>query len=160
MTIHPPLRCLILACGNALRGDDGVGLWLAAWAEERFQGQAGVRVLADHQWTPELAEDVAHAQSVLFIDCSLDAEPGSIRLDPVSPAASAQAIATHHQGAAELLALGRDFYASLPQTAMQLTIGAASIELGEEFSDPVAAALPSACNLIEKTVLRLLGNPE
>jgi hypothetical protein len=31
--------------------------------------------------------------------------------------------------------------------------------LGEQFSEAVAAALPGACNLIEKTVLRLLGNP-
>ena len=152
-------RCLILACGNTLRGDDGVGLWLAEWAENRFSGQPGVRVIADHQWTPELAEDVAHAQSVLFIDCSLDSEPGSVNLTPIEPAAPAQAIATHHQGAAELLALSRDFYAFLPQIAMQLTIGAASTELGEQFSDAVAAALPEACHLIEKTVLRLLGNP-
>jgi hydrogenase maturation protease len=62
-------RCLILACGNTLRGDDGVGLWLAEWAEQRFSDQPGVRIIADHQWTPELAEDVARAQSLLFIDC-------------------------------------------------------------------------------------------
>ena len=31
-----PARCLILACGNTLRSDDGVGPWLAEWAEETF----------------------------------------------------------------------------------------------------------------------------
>jgi hypothetical protein len=38
-----------------------------------------------------------------------------------------------------------------------LTIGAGSTELGEVFSDPVSAALPGACTLIEETVLRLLS---
>jgi hydrogenase maturation protease len=79
-------RCLILACGNTLRSDDGVGLWLADWAEKHFASQHGVRIIADHQWTPELALDVAHAQSVLFIDCSLDSKPGSLLMTPVKPA--------------------------------------------------------------------------
>ncbi len=124
-------RCLILACGNTLRGDDGVGLWLAEWAEQRFSNQPGVRVIADHQWTPELAEDVARAQSVLFIDCSLDSEPGSLHLSPVEPASGSPEHNTHHLGAAELLALGRELYNSLPREALQLTIGAGSTELGE-----------------------------
>jgi hydrogenase maturation protease len=152
-----PARCLILACGNTLRGDDGVGLWLAEWAEQRFSAQAGVRVIADHQWTPELAEDVAHAESVLFIDCSIDSLPGSVTLTPVHPAANTQGMAAHHLGAPELLALGRELYHSLPRNALLLTIGAGSTELGEVFSDPVSAALPGACTLIEETVLRLLS---
>jgi hydrogenase maturation protease len=149
-------RCLILACGNTLRGDDGVGLWLAAWTEQRFSNQPGVRVIADHQWTPELAEDVARAQSVLFIDCSLDAKPGSLHLTPVEPVSGSPEHNTHHLGAAELLALGRELYNSLPHEALQLTIGAGSTELGEEFSPAVTAALPEACRLIEETVLRLI----
>ena len=81
-TVHA--RCLILACGNTLRSDDGVGPNLAAWAEERFQGEINVRVLARQQWTPDLAEEIAAAESVLFIDCSIDSAPGSVRLVPVA----------------------------------------------------------------------------
>ena len=150
-------RCLILACGNTMRGDDGVGLWLAEWAERRFAEQPGVRVIADHQWTPELAEDVARAQSVLFIDCSVDSPPGSVNLSPVEPAAAGQGINTHHQNAAELLALANELYDSLPSNPQLLTIGAGSTELGEAFSASVTAALPEACRLIEETVVRLLG---
>jgi hydrogenase maturation protease len=153
-------RCLILACGNTLRGDDGVGLWLAQWAEQRFSLQSGVRVIADHQWTPELAEDVARAHSVLFIDCSLSLESGSLHLSPVEPVSGGPEHNTHHLGAAELLALGRELYNSLPREALQLTIGAGSTELGEGFSDSVTAALPAACCLIEETVLRLLSASE
>jgi hydrogenase maturation protease len=153
---QPTPRCLILACGNTLRGDDGVGLWLAEWAENRFSGQPGVRIIADHQWTPELAEDVARAHSVLFIDCSLDSEPGSLHLNPVKPVSGSPEHNTHHLGAAELLPLGRELYHSLPREALQLTIGAGSIEFGEAFSPAVTAALPDACKLIEETVLRLI----
>jgi hydrogenase maturation protease len=151
---QPTPRCLILCCGNTLRTDDGVGLWLAEWAEQRFSQQPGVRVIADHQWTPELAEDVARAQSVLFIDCSLDSEPGSLNLIPVEPSSGSPEHNTHHLGAAELLTLGRELYNSLPREALQLTIGAGSIEFGEAFSPAVTAALPEACRLIEEAVLQ------
>jgi hydrogenase maturation protease len=142
-----------------MRGDDGVGLWLAEWAERRFADQPGVRVIADHQWTPELAEDVARAQSVLFIDCSLETAPGSVHLASVEPAAAGQAINTHHQNAAELLALSRDLYNSVQRSAQLLTIGAGSIEFGEAFSAAVTAALPEACRIIEETTLQLLSAP-
>jgi len=154
------VRCLILACGNTLRGDDGVGLWLAEWAEQRFRDQAGVRVLADHQWTPELAEDVARAESVLFIDCSLASPPGAINFTPAEPADSNRIQGTHHLDAAQLLALARDLYGSLPRGAQQLTVGAGSTGLGERFSPAVTAALPEACRLIEVTVKRWLGAAE
>jgi hydrogenase maturation protease len=150
------VRCLILACGNTLRGDDGVGPWLAEWAEERFRSETGVSVLIRQQWTPELAEDIARSESVLFIDCSVDCAPGSVNLTPVEPALSSQGLATHHQGAPQLLALAIELYGSVPANAQLLTIGAGSTELGESFSDPVLDALPEACRLIEKTALHLL----
>ena len=151
-------RCLILACGNTLRSDDGIGPWLAEWAEDRFRSEAGLRVLARQQWTPELAEVVAHAHAVLFIDCSVDSAPGSVKIAPVESNIALQGIATHHQGAAELLALTRDLYSTQPTTAKLLTIGAGSTELGEKFSAAVNAALPKACRMIQEAVLQALKN--
>ena len=66
-----PIQVLILACGNTLRSDDGVGPWLANWAEERFGAHPAIRVVSRQQWTPDLAQDVAQAESVLFIDLPL-----------------------------------------------------------------------------------------
>jgi hydrogenase maturation protease len=145
--------CLILACGNTLRCDDGIGPWLAQWAEERFLNDARVRVIARQQWTPDLAEDIAVSESVVFVDCSVDSAPGSVRLVEVEPVVASQGLATHHVGAPELLALARDLYDSLPSTAMLLTIGAGSTELGEEFSEPVLDAIPQACALLERAVM-------
>jgi hydrogenase maturation protease len=149
-------RCLILACGNSLRGDDGVGPWLAEWAEDRFRSEPGLRVVACQQWTPELAEEVASAESVLFIDCAVDSAPGVLWLAPVVSVNAASGLATHRLGAAELFALGRELYDSAPRNALLMTIGAGSTEIGEEFSEAVKASLPKACRLLEETVLRLL----
>jgi hydrogenase maturation protease len=153
------LRCLILACGNTLRSDDGIGPWLADWAEEKFSGNQTIRVISRHQWTPDLAEEISLAESVLFIDCSTESAPGEIHLFEIHPSATAQGLATHHQGAPELLALTRDLYNCQPRQASLLTIGAGSTELGEQFSDPVLDAIPQACKLIETTANLLTRYP-
>lgn len=149
-------RCLVLACGNSLRGDDGIGPWLADWAGKQFPDRQGFRIISRQQWTPELAEEVARAGAVLFIDCSLESAPGSATLAPVEPNTQALPLGTHHLSAAELLALARELYASLPREALLLTIGAGSVELGKDFSDALTAALPEACRCIKATVSRLL----
>ncbi len=155
-----PVRCLILACGNTLRSDDGVGPWLADWAEQKFGWNPAVRVLTCQQWAPELAEEIAHSQSVLFIDCSVESIAGTVLLTTVHPTPPRKGLATHHLGASELLALSRELYSYLPKQALQLTLSAGSVGLGEVFSDPVIDALPEACRLLEETVVLLLKEPQ
>ena len=152
-----PVRCLILACGNTLRSDDGVGPWLAAWAEERFAAEPAVRVISRQQWTPDLTTEVARTESVLFIDCSLDAAPGAIRIHRTQPARAPAGLAAHHMDAAELLAMSEELYAVAPSDALLLTIGAGCTEMGESFSPSLTAALPEACRLLESSVLRMLA---
>ena len=149
-------RCLILACGNTLRGDDGVGPWLAEWAEDRFFGELDVRVISRQQWTPELAEDIAAAESVIFVDCCTATRAGSIDLRPIAAAASTSP-GTHQLGGPELLALAGELYGSRPREAFLLTVGAGSTALGEEFSGAVQSAVPEAAALLGKTVRRLLA---
>jgi len=154
-------RCLILACGNTLRSDDGVGPKLAEWAAERFRDNSGVRVLARQQWTPDLAEDIAGAESVLFVDSSLDSGPGLVRLTAVPlhfNSAQPASHDSHHVDPPGLLSLTHSLYGSLSAHAMLLTVGAGSTDLGEVLSQPVEAALPRARRILEKAVLRFLGN--
>ncbi len=157
-------NCLVLACGNTLRSDDGVGPKLAEWAAERFRDDSHVRILARQQWTPDLAKDIAAAESVLFVDSSADSTPGRVRLTPVSlhlnssDADGTGYSASHHIDPTELLGLTHSLYGSMSAHAMLLTVGAGSTELGESFSDPVEAALPRARGILEKTVLRFLEN--
>jgi hydrogenase maturation protease len=151
-----PIRCLILACGNTLRGDDGVGPWMAAWAEERFADEPAVRIVSRQQWTPDLAADIAQSESVVFVDCAVDGVPGAVRVARVQPAHLDAGLATHHTEAAELLSRSEELYASLPRNALLLTIGAGWTELGETFSQSVQDALPEACHVLELTVRHVL----
>ena len=152
------IRCLILACGNTTRSDDGVGPFLAEWATERFRNNADVRVVSRQQWTPELAEEIAAADAVLFVDSSADSAPGHVRLIPVEPKAGESGAATHHVDAPELLGLAQAFYGFRPAHAMLLTVGCGSTEFGETLSERVEAALPRAQGVLEKAVLRFVSN--
>ena len=157
---HNSIRCLILACGNTLREDDGVGPFLAEWAEERWRGDSRVRILCDHQWTPEMVEEVAQAESVIFVDCATDSPPGVVRTMIVEPAGADSKIGTHHLEAGQLLALSRQFYGVIPHSSLLLTVGADSLQLREGFSDVMQAALPEASRILEESVQRLLDMPD
>jgi hydrogenase maturation protease len=153
----PRVRCLILACGNTLRGDDGVGPLLCAWAEERFAEDPGVRAISCQQWTPDLAEDVAGAETVLFVDCALDQAPGQMLVREIAAASIRPGLVTHHLSAPELLRVAEELYSRGPGRAFLLTIGAGSIDVGEQLSPEMEAALPDAQALLESTVRQLLG---
>lgn len=129
-----------------------MGPWLAAWAEGRFRREAGLRVLSRHQWTPELAADIATVDAVLFLDCAANGTPGEVRIVTVDPGGESPALATHQQDASQLLQLSLDLYGSAPRSAKLITVGAGSTELREGFSDAVTRALPEACRLIAITV--------
>ena len=59
----------MIGYGNTLRSDDGVGAELATQIEQRQF--LGVRVLCQHQLTPELAAAIAGADAVVFLDAAL-----------------------------------------------------------------------------------------
>lgn len=151
-------RCLLLACGNTLRGDDGIGPWLANWAQERFADNPNLHVISQQQWTPELAADLASAEAVLFVDCSITSPPGSVELVDVQPAQQSQGAGTHHLSAAELLGMARELYGSLPRPTQLLTVGAGSTELSEGFSQPVLDAIPLACAQLDGVLRTFLAD--
>lgn len=74
---------LLIGLGNSLRGDDGVGPQLVAWADGQWPW---LRVRAVHQLTPELSDDLAAARRVLFVDAWRVPPRGSARRgDPRDP---------------------------------------------------------------------------
>lgn len=151
------IRCLVLGCGNTLRSDDGVGPRLCAWVKDHFGGADGVRVIARQQWAPELALEIAAAESVIFIDCSLVSDPGILAIHPLTPSESDLNRATHEISAPELLALAQVLYGHAPRHAVLFTIGAGSTELGEEFSDPVKASLDEAHKVLSQMIGQTLS---
>jgi hydrogenase maturation protease len=144
-------RVLVIGWGNSLRGDDGLG-WHAASLLAADQRLAGARVLARHQLTPELAEDVGRASLVVLVDARAGhGPPGEITVTTVEPDPAAPAL-THHLDPGALSALAAELYGRVPPVLL-VSVGAASFEAGERLSAAVAAALPE----VVATVARLVA---
>ncbi len=146
---HETPRCLLLACGNPLRSDDGVA-WKIADAFEQNTANIGVKVIVAMQFTPELAEDLRDADTVAFVDASATAATGEVSIVPLTPAEAAPRTLTHHMPPDSLLRLAQELYGKLPQRAFAVTVGAESFELGETLSEAVRAAIPQAVAALQE----------
>jgi hydrogenase maturation protease len=133
-------KYLVLAWGNPGRGDDGAGLVIA----ESLEGCVGadVTIRCFHQLGPELAEDVAAADHVIFIDAHMHPTWPDLVCRPVDPAAD-YTPDSHSSGPEELIALAQVLYHRRPTAhlvatrAYDTTFGAALSAKGKEL---VAAA--------------------
>lgn len=143
-------RMLVIGYGNTLRRDDGVGPIVA----EAVAGLnlPGVSTLVSPQLTPELAEPVARAGCVVFVDASVDS-PREVRFRRLSPANSSQVIA-HAADPRTLLALARDVFGHAPE-AWWLTIPAEDLGFGEELSVQARDGVKTALNRIRELVTQL-----
>jgi hydrogenase maturation protease len=122
---------LVIGYGNPLRGDDAAGLVAAA----RLGG------LAVHQLTPELAERIAQADQVVFLDADANLAPGEIVVSPVEPAPGPL---DHYATPAGLLSLARAVYGAAPP-AWLIGIGGEDFGLKEGLT-------PAAARAVEKAV--------
>ncbi len=122
-----------------MRSDDGIGCKAAA-AIEKELGSAEVRIIAAHQLVPEMAEPVARAGRVLFLDASHAGAPGEIRCERTHRDREFQPAALSHDlSPGALLELAARYFQADPP-AWLFTITGCNFELGESFSEPVQAA--------------------
>lgn len=130
---EPPITgLLVIGYGNPLRCDDGVGPRVAE-AVEALQ-LPGVHTLICQQLSPEHAEPIARARTVIFVDAAMDA-PTEVQFRKLEPSETTQLMA-HAADPRTMLALARDVFGRCPE-AWWLTIPAVKLEFGEELS-PVA----------------------
>ncbi|MGO8718414.1 MAG: hydrogenase maturation protease [Acidobacteriaceae bacterium] len=142
---------LILACGNPLRGDDGLGRWMAGKMQDRFVSSQ-VEVLSSHQFTPEMAEPISTADTVIFLDCSATSAPGQISLHPVEATTKPARLMTHHMSPAALLRMSQELYGRIPRLAYLITVGGESFKMEERLSDAVRGAVPAVLTMVEDIV--------
>ena len=95
------------------------------------------------QLVPELAEQAAAHELVVFIDARRDLEPGAVEILPLDAAT----VMTHSCSPGYLMALAREVYGRAPH-ALMVGIGGQSFELGAPLS---AAARRGA----QRTIARL-----
>jgi hydrogenase maturation protease len=161
---------LVVGYGNPLRGDDGVGRAVAvALAAARDAGDprlAGATILALHQLAPEVAVDLATAGLAIFVDATVEAEPGAIRVRHLGPGAQVTVgggvsvgggASSHHVDPGVLLVLARDLYGSAPD-ALVVSVGAADMEVDDALTAPVEAAVPAAVEAVAALVAEHRGS--
>ncbi len=145
MNANSPTGLLIIGYGNTLRRDDGVGPRVAEAVAAL--GLPGVRTLACPLLTPELAEPVSQARTVIFVDAAVDA-PREVQLRKLAPAESSQVI-THAASPATLLALARDVFGHAPD-AWWLTIPVEDLGIGDMFSPLAQRGFETALEAIKR----------
>lgn len=130
---------LALALGNPLRGDDAAGAAIARGLPELLPG---LELLEVAELLPELAEEVAGAAGVLFLDASTGSTPGEVRAERLSPGAVRGSL-LHALLPEELLGLARALHGRAPPAAL-ITISGRDFTFREGLSPEVEAALPAA----------------
>jgi hydrogenase maturation protease len=151
---------LVIGYGNPLRGDDAVGQ-IVVGAVEQWRIPK-VKALALHQLAPELAEDLARASTVFFVDASVD-----VRLEhPVVQdiqATESVGHSSHHSSPTELLALTKHLYGCVPRACLiempAEDFGLREEGLREELSSKAQAGVKEVLEfLYEALGVRLVSN--
>ena len=136
---------LVIGYGNELRGDDAAGP-AAARRVEALQ-LAGVRVLVLQQLAPELAEDIAAARAVIFVDAYETSEAATVETLQIKAAASQ--VRTHASNPQALLALAESLFGHRPP-AWLVTIPATDFGFTESLSPLAEAGMAAAIEEIRK----------
>jgi hydrogenase maturation protease len=144
-TVHVPTPLLVIGYGNTLRQDDSAGPRVAE--KVGALKLRGVRTLVVPQLSPEHAEALAGARSVVFVDAAVGADKG-VRLRRLVPGDSSH-VTTHAAEPRTLLALAREVYGRAPQGWM-LTIPAVQLGFGEEVSPVADRGIDAATRKVAK----------
>jgi len=154
-----PPSVLVIGYGNDLRSDDGAGIRvatrLARLASCRPQ-TASWHVIVARQLTPDLADGMATAAQVIFVDAYAADERGAgIRIDRISAdnADNADTARTpsaigHHGDPEALLCLTARLYGKTPD-AWVVGIPAFNLDIGETISPGTLRGIDEAVALID-----------
>ncbi len=146
-----PEGLLIIGYGNPLRGDDAAG----PMAAERL-ARRGFHALAVHQLLPELAERMAAAGTVIFLDADAALEPGEVAIEPLADAGAARTF-EHHASPAGLLRLARAGYGARP-AAWLVRMGGAGFDFGDAVSPSAERAVARAVAAVESWEEELISS--
>ena len=139
---------LVLAVGNPSRGDDAIGLELAA----RLEAAAlpGVEVIVEFQLQVENALDLVGRERVIFVDAGTGTPaPFELRRATASP----DFLHTSHALSPEaVLATFRRVTGEGPPEAWVLCVRGESFELGEGLSDVAAAHAEGAWSALQRLI--------
>lgn len=138
-----PAGTLVIGYGNELRGDDAAGPRVAEAVEA--WGREGTRVLVVHQLLPELAEDVAGARVVFFVDASVEAD--AVVVERIEPRMDAS-MTSHGGEPGAVLALARTVYGRVPEASWLVHVPVEQFDLAAPLSERTRAGVAEAVEAI------------
>ena len=138
-------RVLVIGYGNTLRGDDAAGVKAAELIAKRHPGIVCVCL---HQLVPELAEQIAESDIVIFIDAQQGITQPNARL--IAPDIETDQPRTHFISPESLLVLSQHLYHHLPAIAYVVGIPASQFEFCEELSVSTKTGVEEAVLLVMK----------
>jgi hydrogenase maturation protease len=132
---------LVIGYGNPMRGDDGVGPVLAERLSDRLPTWEAeqVKCISCMQLMPELANEMAAARRVIFVDASMDIQPGHVTIRRVTGKPPGYSFSHHLTPGAMLDLCWRAFNAA--PDAWVVAIGAESTQIGDVLSLLAAQAV-------------------
>ena len=142
-------KMVVIGIGNPLRGDDGIG-WAVVEALADVADGWGVTAVATHQLLPELLDDLHAARAVIFVDASVNGQPGSVAVTAVQPSPDGPA-SSHQIGPAVLLAMGMELYGLMPPAHL-ITITGQDFGFHEQLSPIVEQAVAETLRQIAKVI--------
>jgi len=140
---------LIIGYGNPLRSDDAIGKQIAQTMKDHLK-RSDVEVVLTFQLTPELVENVSHAELVVFIDAKMDGTPGEVIHEAVKPQSLTGAF-THNVTPMSLLATAYELYGALTNGIM-ISITGAGFGYGCELSSQLQEKLPAIADQVKAII--------
>lgn len=140
---------LVIGYGNSLRGDDAAGPVAA-----RRLAEHGFDALAVDQLTPEIAERVATAHVVYFVDADTTVPQGEIFMKALPASTGTPPVLQpfeHHGIPTGLMRLALVAYGAEP-AAWVVGIGGRSFELGDDLSTAAERAVARAVEAVLQAV--------
>jgi len=143
------LSRLVIGYGNDLRSDDGAGIRVAMLLAEQSSHFPLSQVIMARQLTPDLAEDIATATQVIFVDAYVaHGHEAQLRIDKISDDNIFNPAAMGHHGDPEgLMHLADQLYGKSPD-AWVVGIPAFSFDAGETISPETLHRIDEAVALI------------
>jgi hydrogenase maturation protease len=150
------MNYLIVGYGNTLRSDDGAGQIvadrIATW------NLSNVRSLAVHQLTPELAEDIANTDIVIFVDAVISSKQNSEKIEIQTLEGDRNYLNSGHtENPRSLLYLSKIVYNKSP-LAYWILIPAINFEFGEEISSLTQLGITQTLQAIAEIIEQMTNN--
>jgi hydrogenase maturation protease len=142
------VNSLVIGYGNDLRSDDGAGRVVA----DRIDSLRlpGVTVRSLMQLTPELALEIASADTVVFVDASVEVAMTTAR--PVVAEKSDHSMS--HYATPESLLSMTETIGEAPAKAVAISVPVADLGLGTELTPVTAIGVDQAVAMVQELVAK------